>query len=257
MAASTRFGYGHHDKLIRQKILYGTGQDPHLSSSPKVRENHFQAPSDNLCNTLKPDLAFLQKVKPPSWIPNRALLFEEVTRGWGTAIFAPFLTFTKEVFSHYPGRVASASIALNKTKSLFVASIHAPIIDGRVFPHLAMILSELESMSAGHSAIIGGDLNSARLAEKVWPGNGHGPFFERIDRGDCWIDCCRCFHPEEVQTFFRDNTANQFQDVHIFASFDLRDRIRACDVVNNELTHKVSDHIPLVAQLDFSCDITN
>ncbi len=163
-----------------------------------------------LCNDIKPDLAFLQEVRPPSWVPRHTLIFEEITRGWGTAIYAPSLTLSKEAFSLYPGRVAVASIVLNKNLSIFVASIHAPIINNQVFPHLDNIFAELESYHVSNSAVIGGDLNSARLAEKVWPDNGHGPFFERIDKGDTWIDCCRRFNAEELQTFFRDTCEHPF-----------------------------------------------
>jgi exonuclease III len=209
-----------------------------------------------LCNQLKPDLAFLQEVKPPSWVPCKSFLFEEITRGWGTAIYAPSLALSKKTFSLYPGRVVTASVTLNNGLSLFIASIHAPIIDGRVFLHLANIFAELELMHDSQSAVVGGDLNSARLAEKVWPGHGHGPFFERIDKGDYWIDCCRRFHPTEIQTFFRSSCLHAFQDDHIFASCDLGHHIRACDVLKNELTRRVSDHIPLIAELDLSFNTT-
>lgn len=204
-----------------------------------------------LCNDLKPDIAFLQEVRPPSWIPHHALLFEECTRRWGTAIFTPSLTWQKEDFALYPGRVAAASIALDKNLCLFVASIHAPIIKDRVFPYLAEIFTKLESQFARKSAVVGGDLNSARLAEKVWPGNGHGPFFAQIDKGDRWVDCYRKFHSTEVQTFFRANSVNPFQDDHIFASCDLENSIRTPSyVINNELTRRFSDHIPLVVDID-------
>lgn len=203
-----------------------------------------------LCNDIKPDIAFLQEVKPPSWIPHNALLFEEYKRGWGTALVAPSLTLQKKDFSLNPGRVAAASIVLDKNLPLFVASIHAPIINNRVFPYLAKIFAEVESHLACNSVIVGGDLNSARLAEKVWPGNGHGPFFEQIDRGDRWVDCCRKFHPTEIQTFFRANCVNPFQDDHIFTSCDLENRVRAANVINNEFTRRVSDHIPLVVEID-------
>ena len=99
-----------------------------------------------LCNELRPDLALLQEVKPPSWVSQDALLFEEITRGWGTAIYAPALTMSKVEFPIHQGRVASASVAVGPKREVFVASVHAPIIDNRVFPHLADIFSELESM---------------------------------------------------------------------------------------------------------------
>jgi endonuclease/exonuclease/phosphatase family metal-dependent hydrolase len=143
-----------------------------------------------------------------------------------------------------------ASAKSDPDSSLLVASIHAPIIKDRVFPHLAHIFEELEQKARGRAAVVGGDLNSARLAEKVWPGYGHGPFFERIDKGDPWVDCCRRFHATEVQTFFGDSCSHPFQDDHIFASGDLSPRVRSCNVIVNDLTRSVSDHVPLVVELD-------
>ena len=112
------------------------------------------------------------------------------------------------------------------------------------------LFEEIESKENANSAIIGGDLNSARLAEKVWPGKGHGPFFERIDTGNRWIDCCRRFNTTELQTFFRDTCVHPFQGDHIFVSRDLSACVRSCNVMNNDLTRSASDHIPLVAELD-------
>jgi endonuclease/exonuclease/phosphatase family metal-dependent hydrolase len=210
---------------------------------------------DYLCNNIKPDIALLQEVKPPSWVPRRTLVFEEITKGWGTSIYTPSLPLSREHSSLYPGRVALASTMLggDGDSPLLIASIHAPIINGRVFPHLGNIFAEVESKRYTRSAIIGGDLNSARLCEKVWPGYGHGPFFERIDSGDPWIDCCRRFNSAEIQTFFRDTCVHPFQDDHIFVSRDLSDCLRSCNVVKNDLTRSVSDHIPLIAELDLSC----
>ncbi len=64
------------------------------------------------------------------------------------------------------------------------ASLHAPILGNRVFPHLAHLFGDIEQAFAGRTAIVGGDLNTARLAEQAWPNYGHGPFFDRIDRGE-------------------------------------------------------------------------
>lgn len=203
-----------------------------------------------LYNDIKPDLAFLQEVKPPAWVSRHTLIFEEIKGGWGTAIYSPSLKLSKKPFSLYPGRVAAGYILLSENLSIFVASIHAPIIKNRVFPHLANIFSELESNLISNSVIVGGDLNSARLAERVWPGHGHGPFFERIDKGDTWVDCCRRVNPQELQTYFRKKSAHPFQDDHIFISRDLSDCIKSCNVLDNELTRSVSDHIPLIAELD-------
>jgi endonuclease/exonuclease/phosphatase family metal-dependent hydrolase len=208
---------------------------------------------DYLCNNIKPDLALLQEVKPPSWLPPNNFIFHEITRGWGTAIYSPSIPLSRENFSLYPGRVVLATATLDHNVPLFFASIHAPIINGRVFPHLDNIFVELESKRQTRTTVIGGDLNSARLAEKVWPGHGHGQFFDRIDSGDPWTDCYRKFNTSEIQTFFRDSSLHLFQDDHLFVSRDLSNRIRSCNVIDNDLTRSVSDHIPLIAELDLSC----
>ena len=214
--------------------------------------SHHPGAWDFLCNEIKPDFALLQEVKPPPWVDRDALIFEEITRGWGTAIYCPHLVLSKETIPLFPGRIAAGSLNWGADMTLFVASIHAPIIKGRVFPHLVNIFSELEMRLDSQTMIVGGDLNSARLAEKVWPGNGHGPFFERIDKGDRWIDCCRQFNAEEIQTFFRKGSLNPFQDDHVFVSPDLAPHLRSCAVINNDVTRKLSDHVPVVAELDIT-----
>jgi endonuclease/exonuclease/phosphatase family metal-dependent hydrolase len=215
------------------------------------RSQHDKA-WDYLCNNIKPDLALLQEVKPPSQLSRHSIVFEEISMGWGTATYAPLLPLSGVHLSRYPGRVALATTILDGDFPLFIASIHAPIINGHVFPHLNNIFTEIESKVHAQSTVIGGDLNSARLAEKVWPGNGHGPFFERIDSGDPWVDCCRLFNDTEVQTFFRHTCVHPFQDDHIFVSRDFSGCIRSCNVINNDFTRSVSDHIPLVVELDLS-----
>jgi endonuclease/exonuclease/phosphatase family metal-dependent hydrolase len=203
-----------------------------------------------LCDELRPDLVLLQEAKPPPWNPKHGILLEELTHGSGTAIYAPSLSLSRKPFSAYPGRVASALIDIGSETRLFVASVHAPIIGGRVFPHLAGILTALEAMRGSRGAIVGGDLNSARLSEVVRPGCGHGPFWDRIDRGDPWVDCCRRFHQREVQTLFGERAVHPFQADHVFVSRSLGGRVTACDVVDTELTRRVSDHIPIVVELD-------
>jgi len=129
------------------------------------------------------------------------------------------------------------------------ASIHAPIINGRVFPYLGRIFDDIERTVSGKTFIVGGDLNTARLAEKVWPRHGHVPFFERI-ANSIFFDCHQNLHGKEEQTFFRDNSIYPFQDDHLFVSHDLADRVKSCYALNNEAVRSLSDHIPLVTEID-------
>ena len=201
-----------------------------------------------LRDEIKPDMALLQEVHPPALEDDENLLFEEVHNGWGTALYGRGISLNRVALGRYPGRVAVALAHVPSGKVFYVASIHAPIIKGRVFPHLSHIFDDIEAMFSEQPAIIGGDLNSARLAEEVWPEYGHGPFFERIDAGR-FFDCHRKFHSEEVQTIFRPGQIHPFQDDHLFVSADLADRVVACEVIHNDVTRKVSDHIPVVAEI--------
>ena len=184
----------------------------------------------------------------PKLRSDEAFVLQKVHYDWGTAIYARGLSLQELLIQRYPGRVAAATTRVH-ARELAIASIHAPIINGRVFPHLTFIFDELELALKNHSSIIGGDLNSARLCEVVWPGYGHGPFFERIQRGP-FVDCHWKFHGKEIQTYFRKNSPHSWQDDHILASSDIAECFTSCTVLDNETTRRLSDHIPIVAEID-------
>ena len=54
----------------------------------------------------------------------------------------------------------------------------------------------------------------------------------------------------ELQTFFRENSKHAFQDDHLFVSSDLASGLKKCDVIDADVTRRVSDHIPLSIELD-------
>jgi len=178
------------------------------------------------------------------------MLFRETHQNWGTAVYArniPLKDFLLE--SKYPSRIATAQLELRERRKAIVISIHAPIIRGRVFPHLETIFQEIEKAVSGKTFIVGGDLNTAKLAEKVWPRHGHGPFFEKL-RQSIFFDCHHKFHTNEEQTYFRPNSKHPFQDDHLFVSHDLANYVTSCQVLNNEATRSISDHVPLVAEFN-------
>ena len=149
----------------------------------------------------------------------------------------------------YPGRVSMASFKIAAEQEIMAVSVHAPIINGRVFPYLGKIFDEIEKIVSGRTFIVGGDLNTARLAEKVWPRHGHGAFFERI-ANSIFFDCHQNLQGREEQTFFRDNSKYPFQDDHLFLSHNLASHVKSCYVLNNEVVRGLSDHIPLVIEID-------
>lgn len=200
-----------------------------------------------LTGEIRPDIALLQEVSPPK-LDCSGLLFKKIRAGWGTAVYARSIPLEEIEVERYGGRIVAAKLALPNSRILYVVSIHTPIIRRIVFPHLCEIFDEVESMVHGRSFVVGGDLNTARLVEHVWPGRCHGPFFARLEKS-IFFDCCRKFHEVEQQTYFRKNSKYSFQDNHLFVSKDLALDVLGCDVINNEATRRVTDHIPLFAEI--------
>lgn len=203
-----------------------------------------------LRNQIEPDLALLQEVSPPNLNNNEYMTFKQIHQDWGTALYTRNTALEELPFGkEYPGRVSVASFKIAAEQEIIAVSIHAPIVNGRVFPYLARIFDEIERIVSGRAFIVGGDLNTARLAEKVWPRHGHGPFFERIGNS-IFFDCHQNLHGREEQTIFRENSKYPFQDDHLFVSHDLASRVKSCYVLNGETVRGLSDHIPLVVDID-------
>ena len=213
----------------------------------QFRDKHDEAWT-YLRTTIKPDIAFLQEVRPPELMPHEALVFRQVDRGWGTAIYSRDLPLDEiPLCGEYPGRVVGASVSPEKGRRLNLASIHG--YSDLAFPRLANMMEEILESFSGQSAIVGGDLNTARLAETVWPGKGHRAFWDRMEESS-FVDCCQRVNMKELQTFFRVNSKHPFQDDHLFVSSNLVSGLKDCDVIHTDVTRMVSDHIPLFIVLD-------
>jgi hypothetical protein len=133
---------------------------------------------------LRPDVALLQEARPPGLTPGEHLVFEHVSAGWGTAIYGRNLSLEPlHIRTEYPGRVVAAALTLEAGRRLAVVSIHAPIIKNRLFPHLEAIFTSIEALLKDGTGIVGGDLNTARVAARYWPGFGHDTFWSSIDAG--------------------------------------------------------------------------
>lgn len=212
------------------------------------RKYHYNA-WDYLREEIRPDFALLQETKTPKLQNNEHIFFKKIHNQWGTAIYSREHPIEDVRFeTSYPNRYAVAKVILGEI-DLVLVSIHAPIINNRVFPHLDRIFDEIEKIIVGKTFIVAGDLNSARLAEEVWPNHGHGPFFERLS-DSIFFDCMRKFHEEEQQTYFRKGVSLPWQDDHVFVSHDIAERVISCDVLKNSFTQKYSDHIPIILELE-------
>lgn len=171
---------------------------------------------------------------------------------WGIAVYSRDWPLTPiDYESAYPGRATAAVVSVPNITDLFVASLHVTTKPPPLVPRLSRVIDEIEQVAQGRSAIIGGDLNAARLMQAVWPGWGFGQFFDRMDASR-YVNCYWEKHKREDQTCFRPNSGYPFQDDHLFITKDLLapDLLAGLQawVVNNPTTRKFSDHIPLVVE---------
>ena len=194
-------------------------------------------------------MALLQEADFTRTQCDERLLFKRIRQDWGNAIYSRNLPFEElSLETGYLNRVAAAVLKIPNKQDIVAVDIHAPIVRGRVFPHLSEIFNRIERLVRGKTFIVGGDLNTARLAEKVWPNHGHGLFFERMSKS-IFFDCFQKFHTREEQTYFRKGSKWPFQDDHLFVSHDLAEHVKSCYVINNDFTRNLSDHIPVVAEI--------
>src|SRR3989304_4963354 len=111
----------------------------------QYRKHHANA-WQYLRDVVKPDIGLLQEVSVPEMDKDECVIFRKVHQDWGTAIYCRGAIGIREItMQRYSERVAAAEVALESEKSLFIASIHAPIINGRVFPHMDNIFTDIES----------------------------------------------------------------------------------------------------------------
>ena len=232
------------------------------------RARHREARAwEYLLDVVRPDVALLQEVRRPGspkssfdTLTNGYLLHREFSahHGWGTAIYTRNLELQElpaSGFADVDGRCVFAEATAEDGNSLLVASLHAPT-EPSVFPRLADCIEDVVARSSMRPLIIGGDFNTARAADAIWPGYQHGEFWSRVDTG--WLaDCHYRQHGVERNTLVRgrDND-HKVQCDHVLVSNGLVDAITSVSIPDEEefKALDVSDHLPVVVELLWDAD---
>jgi hypothetical protein len=112
---------------------------------------------------------------------------------------------------------------------------------------LDVAFDALARLVEGQRFIVGGDWNNARLFDEGRPGEPVASmFFTRAsDRG--WFEC---HQGDEEQTWLRPNN-KPYQLDHIFTDSETARTVTACFAANGWPASELSDHAPLVTELDF------
>lgn len=111
-------------------------------------------------------------------------------------------------------------------------------------------LAELFSTAFVNSAIlVGGDFNAARHFDKVYGRNKYRPFFAAMETAGL-RDVHWDIFGREIQSFWGRQTKEPYQDDHLFITKTWSKRVLSCSVIDNEFVRRVSDHGPLLLELD-------
>jgi endonuclease/exonuclease/phosphatase (EEP) superfamily protein YafD len=204
----------------------------------------------------QPDLALLQEATDA---PARLGLESQLGglgngRAIGSLIWSPRLPLVEParlqgIGEH--GYIATGRVA-SGDREIALVSFHARTGGPGSIAHVEALLDRLGDWISRRSFILAGDFNSCRLANEAWPGYRHLEFFKRVEADYGMFNCYWQKHGEERRTYWKDcqGAGNPFQDDHIFVSSDLGPAVRSCEVLDYEQFRGISDHAPIMAELD-------
>lgn len=132
---------------------------------------------------------------------------------------------------------------------LNVAAVHVYPGDEQ-HADLARLVALLRQTFEADSVLVGGDFNAARHFDDIYRRKEkYAAFFDAMAEAG-FHDAHWGIHGREVQSFWGKRAKEPYQDDHFFISNAWASRVRSCDVIDNEVVRRVSDHGPVVLELD-------
>jgi exonuclease III len=207
-----------------------------------------------ITDELNADIALVQEsIHPPDWVTAKAAWTRiDASRPWGSGVFARSGRVTPLALEQtYPGWVQVAEVGLSDHAGLLAVSLHAPIINTYSITSLHRILSDLTLLfeKGGRAIVLGGDFNASRQFDMRTPYATHRILFDRVAAFGL-ADCVRKFHPDFVQTYRHTQGDAPWEIDHLFVSDFLAAHVTSCAVIDDERVRALSDHNPIVADLD-------
>lgn len=208
------------------------------------------------------DIYLFQESRPPAHLiddPN-FFWFEIENRKWGTGIYSKkYPVKHLPVKTQYEGSLVLGEVQIAENKTLTVISLYGLLdkIEGRGYSitTLHRMLSDLTGILNGHiggrrNVILGGDLNASLQFDPISSpgGKSHHILFERIEDFGL-VNCLKLFYDGHVQTLRHHKSTKPWQNDYFFVSNKLSKKLESCEVIDNEMIRKFSDHNPLVITL--------
>ena len=207
------------------------------------------------------DVLLFQESYPNDNILNsEQLIWEAIvgSRNWGTGIYSSNYKITNYSFNNnFTGAVSAAEVEISPDFKPIVISLYGifeTILNvGYAIPNLHRIFSDLTGILEGrdtkHRVILGGDLNASLQVDEQYPGNKHRVLFDRI-REFGLVNCFDDYFDDFVQTHRHSRSSKPWQNDYFFLSKRLKGHLVDCKVINDTKIQKLSDHNPVVIELD-------
>lgn len=212
---------------------------------------------------LDADIALVQEAIPPAWLTNQHELHwarawpNSPGHVWGTGIVAKKGFGLAPVDRAVPDTRFVMARVRTDTAEFVVVSIHAHtsmaaanFSDGRVLRFVDRLQANFDAIGddCRDRFIVGGDLNTGRVAETTWPGHGHAEFWARCD-GAGFHSCPWSSSGEELTTYTHPSGgAFRGQADHVLVDSETA---RAATTFVPDMPAGLSDHFPLVVDLSW------
>ncbi len=180
------------------------------------------------------------------------------TRPWGSGVYSSKYNI-KEVLidTKFIGSVTAAEVEITKDFKLIVVCVYGlmeKILNiTYAIPNLHRIFSDLTGLIEGKDTknrlVIGGDLNASLQIDEQQIGNSHKVFFDRL-REFQLVNCFDSYYKDFVQTHRHNKSEKLWQNDYFFISKKLEKSLMKCEVVSNETVCKLSDHNPVIIELN-------
>lgn len=233
-------------------VTWNMGCGPRAS---QFRKSHNEA-WDYLLLELRPDVVFVQEALVSK--------LEKAQRAYSVVVcnLSPDVSAGTAVLVRGLQVTTAASIPVSPhtytaTTGIKTAAGPLTLVSVHVYPgkdqhaDLKRIVDLLGSTSAEEPILIGGDFNAARHFDEVHGGNKYRTFFAAMESVG-FQDVHWSIHGREIQSFWGRQTTEPYQDDHFFISEAWSQHIRSCNIIDNEVVRRVSDHGPVIMELDIS-----
>ena len=231
-------------------VTWNMGCGPRVS---QYRRSHNEA-WEYLVKELRPDVAMVQEALVSNLEEARSSHTVTVCR-LGPSVVAGTAVLTRALETATAPTIAVSEHTYAVTTKVNTAAGAFTAVSVHVYPgeehhaDLERLVELLRATLRGRRVLVGGDFNAARRFDAVYGGQKHQRFFTAMERAG-FHEAHWGVHGREVQSFWGRQTKESYQDDHFFLSSEWQARVRSCDVVDNESVRRLSDHGPVVLELD-------